>query len=62
MTGHTGPYGRMEPAYEAINTWLMEHGVEVEGPAWEVYHTDANEQPDPATWRTEIVQPYSAIS
>ncbi|NNC92063.1 MAG: AraC family transcriptional regulator [Acidimicrobiia bacterium] len=57
---HTGPYERMEPAYDAMSTWMQEHGVHPEGAAWEVYHTDPNGQPDPATWRTEIVQPYSA--
>jgi effector-binding domain-containing protein len=62
VTVHTGPYERMEPAYEALNTWLDDHGFQAEGPAWEVYHTDLDEHPDPATWRTEIVQPYSAIS
>jgi len=61
-TIHTGPYERMESAHGAITAWLDEHGLHAEGPAWEVYHTDANEQPDPATWRTEIVQPYSERS
>ncbi len=55
---HTGPYERMEPAYEAVNSWMRERGAHSEGPAWEVYHTDPNEEPDPATWRTEVVQPY----
>jgi effector-binding domain-containing protein len=58
VTIHTGPYERMEPAYEAMTAWMQEHGVHPDGPAWEVYHTDPDEQPDPATWRTEIVQPY----
>jgi len=60
VTFHTGPYERMEPAYEAIGTWLQERGLAADGPAWEVYHTDPDAQPDPATWRTEIVQPYRA--
>lgn len=59
VTVHTGPYERMEPAYEAINNWMREHGVHPAGPAWEVSHTDPSEEPDPAVWRTEIVQPYS---
>jgi effector-binding domain-containing protein len=60
VTIHTGPYERMEPAYDAINAWLDEHGAQPEGPAWEIYHTDPNERPGPPTWRTEIVQPYRA--
>lgn len=58
VTVHRGPYERMEPAYEAITDWMQEQGVTPEGPAWEVYHTDPNEQPDPATWETEVIQPY----
>ncbi len=58
VTIHTGPYERMEPAYQAINAWIHEQDVDPGGPAWEVYYTDPNEEPDPATWRTEIVQPY----
>ncbi len=62
VTIHTGPYERLEPAYDALTSWIQDHGVQPEGPAWEVYHTDPNEEPDPATWRTEVVQPYSANS
>ena len=58
VTMHTGPYERLESAFAALTAWLEEHGALAEGPPWEVYHTDPNEQPDPATWRTEIVQPY----
>jgi hypothetical protein len=35
-----------------------ELGGELAGNAWEVYLSDPSAQPDPATWRTEIVQPY----
>ena len=59
ITIHIGPYQRMEPAYQAIEAWLHERGAEPNGPAWEVYHTDPDEQSDPATWHTEIVQPYT---
>lgn len=58
VTFHTGPYERMEPAYEAINAWLHARGLTADGPAWEVYHTDSDARRDPATWQTEIVQPY----
>jgi effector-binding domain-containing protein len=57
-TWHTGPYERMGPAYETLTAWVEQHGGELEGPAWEVYYTDPHEQPDPETWRTEVIQPY----
>jgi effector-binding domain-containing protein len=58
VTVHIGPYQRMEPAYDALATWMAERGVHSNGPAWEIYFTDPDEQPDPANWRTEIVQPF----
>lgn len=55
---HVGPYDEMEPAYEALAAWVADHGAVPDGDAWEVYHSDASDVPDPAQWRTEIVQPY----
>lgn len=57
-TIHIGPYDEMEPAYRALAEWIAEHGGEPAGDAWENYFSGPVSQPDPATWRTEIVQPY----
>ncbi len=57
-TVHTGPYDQMEPGYQAVASWVTDHGGEITGDAWEVYFSDPSTQPDPATWRTEIIQPY----
>ena len=58
VTVHTGPYDQMEPGYQALASWVRDHGGEAIGGAWEVYFSDPSTQPDPATWRTEIIQPY----
>lgn len=58
VTVHTGSYDQMEPAYRALASWVTDHGNEAVGDPWEVYFSDPSRQPDPATWRTEIVQPY----
>ena len=58
VTVHVGPYDAMEPAYTALRAWVREQGGEPEGDPWEVYLTDPGINPDPATWRTEVVQPY----
>lgn len=58
VTVHVGPYDQMEPAYQALASWVTDHGGNLAGDAWEVYFSDPATQPDPATWRTEIVQPY----
>ncbi len=58
VTIHIGPYDQMEPAYQALASWVSEHGGELAEDAWEVYFSDPSTEPDPATWRTEVVQPY----
>jgi effector-binding domain-containing protein len=58
VTWHTGPYDRMGPAYEALAEWVERRGGVIETEAWEVYYSDPTEQPDPATWRTELIQPF----
>lgn len=57
-TVHVGSYETMEPAYGALACWVHEHDGELAGAAWEVYLTSPDAQPDPGTWRTEVVQPY----
>lgn len=56
VTVHLGPYDAMTPAYEALEKWAAEHAAVPDGPPWEVYLSEP--VGDPATWRTEIVQPY----
>ena len=58
VTVHVGPYDDMAPAYDAIAAWLAGHHAVAAGDPWEVYFTDPSEVPDPAQWRTEVVQPY----
>ena len=58
VTMHTGPYDQMEPAYQALVSWVSQHGGELAGDPWEIYLSDPSAEPDPATWRTQIVQPY----
>jgi effector-binding domain-containing protein len=61
VTMHVGPYEQMEPGYQALASWVGERGGELAGDAWEVYFSDPSTEPDPATWRTEIVQPYRRV-
>lgn len=61
VTIHTGPYEEMVPAYEALASWVGDQGGELAGDPWEIYFSDPATEPDPATWRTEIVQPYRLV-
>jgi effector-binding domain-containing protein len=55
---YVGPYDAMEPAYGELLAWVRDRGGEPAGDPWEVYLTDPEAEPDPSTWRTEIVMPY----
>lgn len=59
VTVHIGPYEQMASAYQALASWVSSHRGEAAGDPWEVYFSDPASEPDPATWRTEIVQPYN---
>lgn len=56
-TWHVGPYDRLREAYLAIEAWLAAHGETAAGARWEIYWTDPGQEPDPARWRTEVLQP-----
>jgi effector-binding domain-containing protein len=58
VTLYVGPYDEIAPAYDALTTWIAEHGGEPSGDPWEIYFDDPTSQPDPAQLRTEIVMPY----
>lgn len=60
VTTHHGPYEHLTAAYDAVAAWLDEHGLRPAGPHWEVYYTDPRTEPDPARWRTDLIQPYQA--
>lgn len=57
-TIHIGPYESMEPAYRTLTEWITSHNATSTGDPWEIYYSDPATHPDPATWRTQIVQPY----
>jgi effector-binding domain-containing protein len=57
-TVHVGPYDAMEPAYRSVAGWITAHHGTADGDPWEVYASDPGAEPDPAKWRTQIVQPY----
>jgi effector-binding domain-containing protein len=63
-TWHLGPHDTLGDAYARISAWPTAHGHEPDGPSWEVYYWIDPSQyggtdtwPDPANWRTELVQP-----
>jgi effector-binding domain-containing protein len=43
--------------YAALIEWVAGQGYVPVGPMWECYLTDPSAEPDPSTWRTQIVCP-----
>jgi effector-binding domain-containing protein len=54
---HLGPYDTIAATYERLQTWMAAQGRMPAGPFWEVYWTEPDTSPDPATWRTEVFAP-----
>jgi effector-binding domain-containing protein len=54
---HVGPFDGLQQTYALLFRWLAELGMQPTGATWEVYWSDPEAEPDPATWRTEIVAP-----
>jgi len=55
---HEGAYESLESAYLELSAWLERRGARPAGAAWEVYHPLDGAAPDPASARTEIIQPF----
>ncbi len=52
-----GPYHEVGAAWDAINAWREERGMEIGFGGWDVYENDPSEVSDPSELRTRIYQP-----
>ena len=58
VTGtHVGPYDTLSATYEELMAWTQAEGLTLGEGMWEIYTSDPSAEPDPATWRTNIVWP-----
>ncbi len=54
---HLGPFETIDQTYDHLQRTLDASGLRPTGPMWEVYWSDPGAEPDPATWRTEVLVP-----
>ena len=54
---HRGPYDTLPESYQEIEKWMRDRNLTAAGAPLETYLTDPGDNPDPAAWETEIVQP-----
>jgi effector-binding domain-containing protein len=55
--GHHGPYEELGAAWGELQAWVASRGLAPASDLWESYLTGPESGPDPAGWRTELVQP-----
>jgi effector-binding domain-containing protein len=54
---HIGPFDTLAQTYDELASWMADRGVEPAAVMWECYLSDPEADPDPASWRTQIVWP-----
>jgi effector-binding domain-containing protein len=52
-----GPYHEVANAWDALNAWCADQGIEVDFGGWDVYENDPSTVTDPSQLRTRIYQP-----
>lgn len=57
MTWHTGSYHELQKSYDRLGAWMKQQGLTARGGFWEIYWTDPGLEPDPSTWRTQLLWP-----
>lgn len=54
---HIGSYELLETTHSAIQNWIKEHQLNVNGAPMEIYLTDTSSQTDPNKWVTAVCYP-----
>ena len=57
MLKYIGPYAMISAAYNALQKYINNNGLEVNGPGWEEYVTNPNEVTDSTKRQTDIYFP-----
>lgn len=54
---HVGPYDQLEQTYGELAEWARAQEITLPDGMWECYLSDPSAEPDPASWRTQIIWP-----
>ena len=56
-TTYHGPYDGLPAAWGEFTAWMKTNGLAQAEDLWEHYVTGPHSNPDPTTWRTELIRP-----
>lgn len=56
-TVYRGGYEGLSSAWQDLGAWITAQGLRPAPSLWEVYVTDPEATPEPASWRTELSRP-----
>jgi DNA-binding transcriptional MerR regulator len=62
VTVHRGPHDDIDVTFGQLGAWVVDHALAVDGPVEETYLVGPRDDPDPASWRTEIGWPVFRLS
>ena len=62
VTTHVGAHDTIDVTYGRLGKWATEHALAVGGPVREHYLTGPRDNPDQASWRTEIAWPVFGVA
>lgn len=57
MIKYFGSYKLISGAYSAMQTYISDNELQINGPGWEEYVTNPNTEPDSTKWQTNIYYP-----
>jgi len=57
MGTHTGPHAGLQETWAALWAEVARLGLQPDGPPWERYVTDPEDEPDTSRWVTEVYVP-----
>lgn len=62
VTVHPGPHDDLDVTYGRLGAYVTDHALAIAGPVHETYLRGPRDDPDPASWRTEIGWPIFRIA
>jgi DNA-binding transcriptional MerR regulator len=62
VTVHRGAHDDIDVTYGRLGAWVVDHALAVDGPVEESYLVGPRDDPEPASWRTEIGWPVFRVS